>query len=95
MRERDRRLVVARKQHALARDGALRCEACAFDFQAAYGDRGAGYIECHHTRPLSRLRPGDRTRVDELALLCANCHAMIHRTAPWLSVSELRAALRT
>jgi 5-methylcytosine-specific restriction enzyme A len=34
-----------------------------------------------------------RNRIDDLALICANCHRMIHRVAPWLSPDELRAAL--
>ena len=83
-RERNRKLVDKCKRRALKRDGRLRCEACAFDFLEAYGERGRGFIECHHTRPVHTLRPGDRTKVDELALVCANCHRMIHARRPWL-----------
>jgi putative restriction endonuclease len=36
------------------------------------------------------LKDGDTTRLEDLALLCANCHRMIHRASPWLSVEELR-----
>ncbi len=66
------------------------CEACGFDFQVAYGDRGAGFIECHHLKPLHELRPGDETTLEDLALLCANCHRMIHSARPWLTVVDLR-----
>jgi 5-methylcytosine-specific restriction protein A len=30
----------------------LECEACGFNFAETYGDRGQGFIECHHVEPL-------------------------------------------
>lgn len=92
-RERNRKLVDDRKPQALKRYGRLECEACGFDFEARYGERGRGFIECHHTRPVHTLVPGDVTRLVDLALMCANCHRMIHASRPWLSVDELRAIL--
>jgi 5-methylcytosine-specific restriction protein A len=87
-RERDphlrRKVIQARKGHGEP----IVCEACGFDFRATYGERGADYIECHHRVPLHASGP-TTTRVQDLALLCANCHRMIHRTAPWLTVEEL------
>ena len=32
-------------------------------------------------------------QLEYLALLCANCHRMIHRRSPWLSVDELKSVL--
>lgn len=90
--ERDFKLARRRKEKALAETGRLACEACGFDFRAVYGPRGDGYIECHHKVPLSRLRASTRRRLQDLALLCANCHRMIHRT-PLLSVDALRATI--
>jgi predicted HNH restriction endonuclease len=29
------------------------CQVCDFDFEARYGSLGAGYIECHHLKPLA------------------------------------------
>ncbi|MEV4457357.1 HNH endonuclease [Microbispora sp. NPDC049633] len=60
-----------------------------FDFEHTYGPRGAGYIECHHIVPLHVSGPVT-TKLDDLALVCSNCHRMIHRSAPWLTPSELR-----
>jgi 5-methylcytosine-specific restriction protein A len=94
VRERSPKLARARKAQALRRHGRLSCEACGFDFQAHYGERGAGYIECHHTRPVHLLRPGDKTRLEDLALVCANCHRMIHARRPWLSIEELQSLCR-
>jgi 5-methylcytosine-specific restriction protein A len=89
-RERNRVIVERRKAKALREQGSLHCEACSFDFGARYGERGSGFIECHHTRPVSTLKPGEKTRLEDLALLCANCHRMIHIRRPWMTVTELR-----
>jgi hypothetical protein len=90
-RERSRRL--RRKKIEGAAAGGLRCEACGFDFSAAYGTRGAGFIECHHLIPVSELDPATPTSLDDLALLCANCHRMVHVRRPWLDVEGLKALL--
>lgn len=91
-RERNRRIVEQKKARALKR-GELRCEACGFDFEAVYGERGRGFIECHHTTPVSSLQEGARTRAEDLALVCANCHRIIHRSAPWLSVDDVSRSI--
>ncbi len=64
------------------------CEVCDFNYRKNYGERGDGYIECHHTRPLS---DGAReTCPEDLILVCASCHRMIHRKEPWLEIDELK-----
>lgn len=90
-RERNRGLVARKKAQVLAATGKVACTTCGFDFATTYGTRGDGFIECHHTKPLSELKPNAKTRLSDLALVCANCHRMIHRRSPWLSLSELRA----
>jgi len=92
-RERDRRLILAKKRKIRKLDGRLICEVCSFDFEAVYGDRGKDFIECHHTKPVHTLKPGERTHVDDLQLLCSNCHRMVHVRRPWLRVEELRKML--
>ncbi len=70
------------------------CQACGFDFQARYGDLGAGYIECHHIDPISG-RGGENTptTIKQVAMLCANCHRMIHRMTGAMTVPEFREHL--
>lgn len=92
-RERSVKLVAAKKAWALKTLGNLRCEACGFDFVIYYGERGQGIIECHHTKPVCEYGDGGRTTTDELALLCANCHRVIHARRPWLLVEELKTLL--
>jgi 5-methylcytosine-specific restriction protein A len=93
--ERNTRLVQAKKQRALATLGRLACEACGFDFRERYGNRGEGFIECHHTKPVHTLKPGYKTKVGDLRLVCANCHRMIHAKRPWLTMEELARAVRS
>jgi 5-methylcytosine-specific restriction protein A len=92
-RERNRALVATKKARALKQAGRLSCEVCSFDFGAAYGDRGHGFMEAHHTSPVHALEPGQATKLADLALVCANCHRMIHARRPWLSIEELRSVL--
>ena len=72
----------------------MECEVCDFIFRKRYGELGKKFIECHHTKPLSEYRPNEKTRLEDLALLCANCHRMIHAKRPWLTVDQLREIFR-
>lgn len=44
--------------------------------------------------PCTRPHEG-QTKLSDLALICANCHRMIHRRAPWPTPKELRAQIET
>ncbi len=67
------------------------CWACNLDFSEKYGPLGVGYIECHHVDQLSgREGTNQITSVEDLALLCSNCHRMVHMKTPCLTVAELR-----
>jgi 5-methylcytosine-specific restriction enzyme A len=88
VRERDPELVRRAKAKALDESGRLPCWACSFDFEAEYGALGCGFIECHHLVGLADL--GERrSKVADLALVCPNCHRMVHRRRPWLGLGEL------
>jgi 5-methylcytosine-specific restriction protein A len=89
LRERDPEMTRRKKAEVLRTTGRLACEACGFDFAAAYGELGDGFIECHH---LLALASGDErvTTTADLALVCSNCHRMIHRAQPMLSPADLR-----
>ncbi len=94
-RERSKTLVAAAKNRALKTMGTLSCEACSFDFGKTYGPRGDGFIEVHHCKPVHTLVEGSKTKLEDLALLCANCHRVLHRQTPWLTVEEVRNLLLT
>lgn len=93
VRERNSTLVRKKKASFFEQNGHLRCEACSFDFENTYGKRGEGFIECHHTKPVSELSSGETTKLTDLVLLCSNCHRMVHAARPWWTLEELKLAL--
>jgi 5-methylcytosine-specific restriction enzyme A len=93
-RERNQKVVKKKKERFLKENGKLFCEACEFDFNMTYGSRGDGFIECHHIKHLSDIDGTTKTKLSDLVLLCANCHRMIHRKKPWLSMEQLKILLR-
>jgi predicted HNH restriction endonuclease len=74
---RDAKVAEARKLG----NGRLKCEVpgCGFDFEAAYGELGRDYAQVHHLKPLGDRTTPSETKLTDLAVVCANCHAMIHR----------------
>lgn len=87
VRERSRKLVSQKK----ASVNNPKCECCTFDFANTYPNIGDGFIECHHRVPINR---GERiTKLEDLALVCANCHRMLHRKnnqKEYYTVEELK-----
>lgn len=83
-RARERALRRAKIEAVVTATGALRCEVpgCGFDFGAAYGPLGAGYAQVHHVRPLASRDGPAPTSLAELAVVCANCHVMLHHQVP-------------
>lgn len=82
-RKREIRLRNAKIQQAVKQNGGrLLCEVehCGFDFKEKYGELGAGYAHVHHKKPLSNAPlAGTTVSLADLAVVCANCHAMIHK----------------
>lgn len=67
------------------------CSVCGFNFGKFYGELGDGYIHVHHLRELASI--GKKYEVDpatDLRPVCPNCHSMLHRQQPALSIEELR-----
>ena len=91
----ERSLSASRKKKAqvLKKTGKLECEVCSFDFAQYYGKEGYGFAECHHVRPLAELKGERKTKIDDLAIVCANCHRILHLIRPWVTVHQLRDRL--
>lgn len=89
-RERNKKIVRDKKDQVLRVTGKLECETCKFDFKKRYGNLGSGFVEVHHILPLSAIEAEIETKLEDLAILCSNCHRMIHRTKPMWGVIELR-----
>jgi predicted HNH restriction endonuclease len=93
-RERDTEFAKKLKKQRLSENGALPCEVCGFCFLSTYGPHGAGYIEAHHTVPVSEISGRWKTKASEIALVCSNCHRMLHRSRPWLEMGKLTEILK-
>jgi hypothetical protein len=71
------------------------CAVCGIDFGDWYGERGVGFIHVHHLLPLAQIRAEYQIDpVRDLRPVCPNCHAMIHRKPPLLSIEELKQLLQ-
>ena len=67
------------------------CAACEFDFEKTYGELGNGFIHVHHLIPVAQV--GKTYQVDpinDLRPVCPNCHSMLHRQEPPLTIDELK-----
>lgn len=94
VRERNSELINEAKSRFIEKYNRLFCQICEFDFESVYGGRGKGYIEGHHNIPVSKMRPGEKTNLSDIVMVCSNCHKIIHRTRPWLSAKELAELIK-
>jgi len=94
VRERDIRIIKSKKEQTLNLTGKLACEACIFEFEGYYGNIGKGFIECHHKTPLASFKVASKTTLNDLALVCSNCHRMLHRRIDTLTIEDLRMMIK-
>lgn len=75
----------------------VRCQVCLLDFSELYGRIGEGFIEAHHLKPLSKLKEDvieNYNVATDFAVLCPNCHRMIHKLQDPSDLQALRNSLR-
>ena len=90
-KERNQRFIAnAKKKWNRDQNGRVPCSVCSFSFPQTYGKVGESFIEAHHTQPISSLSPDTIVSPDQLVPVCSNCHSMLHRHRPWLTVEQLR-----
>ena len=87
-RERNQALIRRAKDKFKQKHGRLFCQICRFDFSLEYGEIGNDFIEAHHTVPISSGET--KTKVKDIAMVCSNCHKMLHRKRPWLNMKQLK-----
>ena len=90
VRERNQKIIGEKKREAI-RNGNLKCEVCSFSFIDTFN---VEFIECHHITPISTTGVRETTLAD-LALVCANCHRMLHTKfdGQYLSIDDLRTKI--
>lgn len=96
--------VISKSRSAKLRRVALQrskgiCEACNTDVSVLFGGMGLRTLQVHHKQQLALRTVPTVTSPDDLAVVCANCHSMIHadpKAALEVKVlRELWATLRT
>lgn len=93
-RERNSQVLKLAKQQFKEKHGKLFCQVCRFSFEDTYGEVGKDFIEGHHTVAVSEMQPGHKTSPEDFAMLCSNCHRMVHRRRPWLTMENLSVLLK-
>lgn len=88
-RERNRKIVKAKKAAVLKKTGSLTCEVCGYDSSMIFGPDIRPIIDVHHVVPL-HLAKESTTKLSDLALVCPTCHRAIHAHRPFVTPAELR-----
>jgi 5-methylcytosine-specific restriction protein A len=71
------------------------CEACQVDFTNILDGNGVKVLEVHHRKQLSEYDAPELTQLKDLAVICANCHRLIHaKHEKPMNVETLRKLLR-
>lgn len=70
------------------------CVACGFNFRKKYGEIGMNYIEAHHLTPFADLNEKSKVSPkNDMTVLCANCHRMIHRLQNVSNIEEFKKTI--
>jgi len=70
------------------------CSVCGIDFFTHYGKLGKDFIHVHHLKPISEIGKAYKLNpLKNLRPVCPNCHAMLHRSFPVLTIEELQAVI--
>jgi len=71
------------------------CEGCGINFHRKAGGLGRNCLVVHHKRQLRDTDQPRETKLSELAVVCANCHMMIHSNPDRaLTLAQLRKRMR-
>lgn len=71
-----------------------RCAGCGKNYRRVAGGKGEKCLVVHHKKQLKDTDQPVETRVDDLAVVCANCHMMIHADRDKaLTIAQLRKLL--
>ncbi len=91
------RVLVRKRSEILRRaalDGAKGCSVCDRDFSKVLNGEGTRVLQVHHRRQMASLDTPRVTKIEDLAVVCANCHLLIHLNPKRaISVERLRKML--
>ena len=70
-----------------------RCSVCQVKFSERYEGIEALCLVAHHVEPIGKRKKASKTTLDDIDLLCPNCHTAVHTKDPPLSADKLRKML--
>ncbi|MBL7797360.1 MAG: HNH endonuclease [Saprospiraceae bacterium] len=71
------------------------CSVCDFNFERFYGSLGYKFIHVHHLIKVATIK--QEYKVDpilDLRPVCPNCHSMLHKQDPPLTIEELKEMIK-
>ncbi|MBW7472315.1 HNH endonuclease [Marinobacter sp. F4218] len=79
-----------------SKKGSMACDMCGMSASKFHPECAESVFEAHHVVPLAEAEKRT-TRLSDMALLCANCHRLIHRgisrNRRWLTIQEAKKLL--
>jgi 5-methylcytosine-specific restriction enzyme A len=71
------------------------CAVCDFNFEKFYGSLGYKFIHVHHLTQVARIKQEYRVNpILDLRPVCPNCHAILHKQNPPLTIDELKDIIK-
>lgn len=71
------------------------CSVCSFNFEKFYGSIGYKFIHVHHLTQVSTIKLQYKVNpIQDLRPVCPNCHSMLHKQNPPLTIEELKDIIK-
>lgn len=71
------------------------CSVCDFNFEIFYGSLGYKFIHVHHLTQVAKIKQEYKVDpIHDLRPVCPNCHSMLHKQNPPLTIEELKKIFR-
>lgn len=94
MQTRYERNIYARKE--CIRHYGYSCSVCDFNFEKFYGSLGYKFIHVHHLTQVATIKQEYKVDpIQDLRPVCPNCHSMLHKQNPPLTIDELKDIIKS
>lgn len=71
------------------------CSVCDFNFERFYGSLGYKFIHVHHLTQVATIKQEYKVNpIQDLRPVCPNCHSMLHKQNPPLTIDELKDIIK-
>ena len=71
------------------------CSVCDFNFEKFYGSLGYKFIHVHHLTQVATIKQEYKLNpIQDLRPVCPNCHSMLHKQNPPLTIEELKEIIK-